>query len=91
MFDSTTRVRETMLAIIAHDGDVFVLCLTSWWRRWLNMEIWAVAIKRNGELFVTSLDGKPVRRFGHMDVVDDPNKWPDAACAAVAKWTLINA
>jgi hypothetical protein len=89
MFDLTTHVNELMLSIKTRDGDVFVLGLTSWWRRWLNMQVWAVAVKKGDELFVSSPDGECIDRFGHMRVIDDPDKWPDVVCAAVAKWRLI--
>jgi hypothetical protein len=84
-------MHEACLAILTPEGEVFVLGLTSWWRRWFKQEVWAIAFKKDGKLFVRSPTGDRVQRFGHMHVVDDPDKWPDDVCAAVAKWTLLNA
>jgi hypothetical protein len=72
------------------DGDVVVR--TSWWRRWRGTEEWGIVRKRlhprpRTSAYVVGPSGDIMRLQG-TKVCNDPERWPDDVCAAVAKYRM---
>lgn len=88
MLDLTHHVNAVLYSIRARHADVLVH--TSWWRRRLGKERWAIAIRPRSADFALFVDpqGLPAKGVGDMKLCNDPDKWPDEVCVAVAKWRL---